>query len=396
VELDKLLGMAQQLQDQVIAWRRDFHQYPEIGYEEVRTSRIVAEHLTGLGLEVKTGVGKTGVVGILRGEEPGPTIGLRADMDALPIPDQKDVPYRSLHAGKAHLCGHDAHTSMLMGAAQLLTGLGKPKRGNIKFIFQPAEEGLAGAKAMIEDGVLEEPRVDAMTGIHVFPSLSTGKLTIAKGIAFAASDRLVIRILGKGGHAARPHETVDAIAISAQVISALQHISSRLVDPLEPVVVTIGKIQGGDFGAAIASRVEMVGTVRTHSPSLRDRMPDLIESIVGGVARSFGAQYEVEYGMGYPAVLNDEQMVDFVLNTSEKLFGEKRWDYMKPSMGGEDFAFYSHLVPSVFYRLGVSNGKEETLYPLHNSMFDLDEEALTSGVAMHAAIAVAYLGEFVK
>ncbi|TNJ63616.1 amidohydrolase [Paenibacillus hemerocallicola] len=392
MELRELLGLAEALKDQVVAWRRDFHQHPETGYEEIRTSSIVAEHLKSLGLDVQTGIGKTGVVGILRGEEPGPTIGLRADMDALPIQDQKEVAYRSQHPGIGHLCGHDAHTGMLMGAAQLLTSLGKPKKGNIKFIFQPAEEGLAGAKAMMVDGVLEEPHVDAMAGIHVFPSLPTGRITVTKGISFAAADRLVIKIIGKGGHAARPHETVDAIAISAQVISGLQHISSRLVDPLEPVVVTIGKIQGGSIGTAIASEVELIGTVRTLSPSLRAKMPELIENIVSGVTRSLGAEYELEYSMGYPAVLNDEDMVDFVIRTSEKLFGEKRWNYAKPSMGGEDFAFYSHSVPSVFFRLGVSNGQEETLYPLHHSMFDLDEEALSYGVAMHAAIALSYLG----
>nr|WP_248928359.1 amidohydrolase [Paenibacillus hamazuiensis] len=389
----KLLETARALKDQLIAWRRDFHRHPETGYEEFRTSSIVADHLRALGLEVTCNVGKTGVVGLLRGEEPGPTFGLRADMDALPIQDRKSVEYCSLVPGKAHLCGHDAHTSMLMGAAQLLTGLGRPKRGNIKFVFQPAEEGLAGAKAMMDDGVLENPKVDAMAGLHVFPSLNTGTISVTKGVAFASADSISIKIIGKGGHAARPHEAVDAITVAAKVIDAIQHIASRLVDPLEPVVVTIGKIQGGYMGTAIAPEVEMVGTVRALTPELRERMPGLLERIIRGVTDSFGASYEFKYNMGYPPVVNNEDMVDFLTKTSERLFGDKRWKYAKPSMGGEDFAFYSLSVPSVFFRLGVHNGQEYTGYPLHHPMFDLDEEALPYGVAMLSAVALNYLSD---
>ncbi|WP_442955868.1 M20 metallopeptidase family protein [Paenibacillus sp. y28] len=383
--------MAEKLKDPMVAWRRDFHRHPETGYEEFRTAGIVAKHLSRLGMEVAEGIGKTGVVGLLRGEQPGPTIGLRADMDALPIQDQKVVPYSSLTDGKAHLCGHDAHTSMLMGAAQLLAGIGRPKRGNIKFIFQPAEEGLAGAKAMMDDGVLQNPKVDAMAGLHVFPTLPTGRLTVCKGVSFAAADQLVIKIIGKGGHAARPHEGVDAITVAAQVISGLQHVASRLVDPLEPVVITIGKIQGGYMGAAIAPDVEMIGTVRTLTPSLRARMPEIIENVVSGVVSSFGAQYELNYFTGYPAVLNDESMVDLMTQTSEQLFQDKRWEYAKPSMGGEDFAYYSHSVPSVFFRLGISDGSAATGYPLHHPRFDLDENALPYGAAMLAAIALNFV-----
>ncbi|MGI2293393.1 M20 metallopeptidase family protein [Paenibacillus sp. GXUN7292] len=393
MQLDGLIDLAQKLKEQAVAWRRDFHQHPEIGFEEHRTSRIVAEHLTKLGLEVRTQVGKTGVVAILRGEKPGPTIGLRADMDALPIQDQKTVSYRSAIAGKAHLCGHDAHTSMLMGAAQLLSSLGKPKQGNIKFVFQPAEEGLAGAKAMIEDGLLENPKVDAMAGLHVFPSLPTKSISVAKGVAFASVDSIHIKIIGKGGHAARPHEGIDAIAVAAQVINALQHIASRLVDPLEPVVVSIGKIEGGFMDSAIAPDVNMAGTVRTLSPAVREKMPQLIESIIRGVTQSYGADYEFSYSIGYPVVVNDERMVDFVTQTSERLFGEKRWVYAKPSTGGEDFAYYSERVPSVFFRLGVCDNQPYSSYPLHHPMFDLDEQALPYGIAMLAAIAIAFLEE---
>lgn len=388
---EHLLELSERLKARLIAWRRDFHQFPEIGFEEVRTSGIVAEHLRRLGLEVTTGVGKTGVVGLLRGEAPGPTVALRADMDALPIQDNKQAPYRSQIANKAHLCGHDAHTSMLMGAAELLVGLGKPKAGNIKFIFQPAEEGLAGAKAMMEDGVLENPKVDAIAGLHVYPGLDSGTIGFAKGVAFASVDSARIKIVGKGGHAARPHEAVDAIAAAAQVVTALQNIPSRMIDPLETAVVTIGKISGGYMGAAIAPEVEMLGSIRTLSPEVRNRMPELIERVVRGTTEAFGAGYELDYEIGYPVVRNDEAMVDLVAEASERLFGEKRWSSIKPSTGGEDFAYYSEAVPAAFFRLGTGNSDNKTRFPLHHPDFDLDENALPCGTAMLSAVALHYL-----
>ncbi|RXZ81185.1 amidohydrolase [Paenibacillaceae bacterium] len=391
--LDHIRTLANDLKPQLVAWRRDFHQHPETGFKEFRTAAIVAEHLRSLGLEVETNVGKTGVVALLRGKQPGPTIGLRADMDALPIQDEKSVIYCSKHPGTAHLCGHDAHTSMLMGAAQLLTKLGQPEKGNIKFIFQPAEEGLAGAKAMIDDGLLENPKVDAVAGLHVFPRLSTGRFSVTNGDAFASADAIEITIIGKGGHAARPHETVDAIAVSAQVISALQHIASRLIDPLEPVVVTIGKIEGGSMGTAIASEVKMTGTVRTLSASVRKQIPELLHQVIGGITQSFGAEYKLNFGMGYPVVHNNEEMVRLFATTSELLFKEKRWEYVKPSTGGEDFAFYAERVPGVFFRLGASNDQADTRYPLHHPKFDLDEEALPLGTAMLSAMALSYLNQ---
>lgn len=378
--------------ERMIAWRRDFHRHPEIGYEEVRTSGIVEAHLRACGLDVKAGLGGTGVVALLRGKQPGPTIGLRADMDALPIQDAKSVDYGSTIPGKAHLCGHDAHTSMLMGAAGLLAELGQPERGNIKFVFQPAEEGLAGAKAMIDDGLLEqEPRIEAMAGLHVFPALPTGQLAVTDGIAFASADGFELVITGKGGHAARPHEAIDAITVSAQVITALQHIASRLIDPLETVVVTIGRIEGGYMGTAIAPEVRMKGTVRTLSPKVREQVPKLLHQVIQGVVQSFGASYELTFGMGYPAVYNDRQMVHFFKETSEQLLGGKRWEEVKPSTGGEDFAFYAEQVPGVFFRLGASNGRPETSYPLHHPQFDLDEEAMVLGAALLAQLGLSYL-----
>ncbi|MHA6484690.1 M20 metallopeptidase family protein [Paenibacillus sp. strain BS8-2] len=386
-----LLASAKQLADQLIEWRRDFHRNPELGYEEMRTSGIVAEHLRDLGLDVRTGVGGTGVVGLIRGELPGPTFLLRADMDALPIPDAKQVEYRSRVEGKSHLCGHDAHTSMLMGAAKLLVDRGL-KRGNIKFMFQPAEEGGAGANAMIRDGLLEEPKVDAAAALHVSPMFKVGRVAAAKGPAWAATQSLRIKIIGRGGHAASPHQTVDAIAIAAQVITALQHVASRQVDPLDSVVVTIGKMNGGHAVNAIASEAELLGTVRTLNPELREQMRGRIETIVKGVTEAFGAGYELELRDGYPIVVNDGEMYELFARTSEDTLGTGHYETIKPTMGGEDFSFVARQVPAVMFRLGTRSG-DETAYPLHHPSFDLDESAMPLGAAMLASIAIRYLEE---
>lgn len=390
-QTSEILKKASAVKEQIIAWRRDLHLHPELGYEETRTSGVVADHLRQLGLEVKTGIGRTGVVGILRGEKPGPTIGLRADMDALPIQDQKTVSYRSGIAGKMHACGHDAHTSILMGTAQFLTEQYRPERGNVVFVFQPAEEGLAGARAMIDDGLLRDYGIQAMAGLHVYPGLAPGQVTVARGVSCAAADRLKIKVIGRGGHAAHPHQTVDSVTVTAEVISALQHIASRQVDPLDSVVITIGKIVGGTAGNVIASEVELTGTVRTLNPALREQMPRRIEQVIKGVTEAFGATYELEYGFGYPSVINDDQMVDLLLGTSDLVLGQAKYEIVKPSMGGEDFSYYTHQVPGVFFRLGTGNEAKNAAFPLHHPLFDIDEDALPIGVAMLSSLAHRYL-----
>lgn len=390
MEKKSILEAAKRIHEQMIAWRRDFHQYPELGYEEHRTSGKVAEHLEQLGFEVRTGVGRTGVVGLLRGAEPGPTFLLRADMDALPIPEaEKGITYGSKNEGRAHLCGHDAHTSMLMGAAQLLAERGLA-RGNVKFMFQPAEEGGAGAKAMIEDGVLEEPQVEAAAALHVSPAYPTGQLAVARGPGWAATNGIRIRIIGQGGHAASPHQAIDSIPIAAQVITALQQIASRQVNPLDSVVVTIGKITGGYARNIIAPEVELLGTVRTLNPELRKQMKDKIEKIIKGVTEAFGASYEFDFLDGYPVVVNDEAMVDLFTHACDETLGSDKWSIVKPGMGGEDFSFVAERVPSVMFRLGTNNG-EQTSYPLHHPSFNLDEEALPLGAAMLVTVALNYL-----
>ena len=387
---EPLLVEAKKLQNQLVEWRRDFHQHPELGFEEERTSQIVADYLESLGLEVER-IAKTGVVGLLKGESPGPTVGLRADMDALPIHDQKeDVPYRSTVDGKMHACGHDAHTTMLMGAATILSK--QPlKRGNIKFIFQPAEETEGGAESMIREGCLENPKVDVMAGLHVDSRIDTGSITVTEGsIGCASTDYLEIEVIGKGGHAAHPHQTVDSIAVAGEVITSLQQIVSRQIAPIESAVVTLGTIEGGTINNVIAPSVKMTGTVRTLNPEIRKMMPEKIEQVVKGVTSAFGADYNLIYDPGFPSIINDLSLRDMVEEVADIVLGEGHRSRQKPSLGGEDFAYYTQEVPSIFFRLGVGND-EMVRYPGHHPKFDIDENALPYGSAMLAKFATYYI-----
>ncbi|MBD8070805.1 M20 metallopeptidase family protein [Bacillus sp. PS06] len=385
-----ILEEAKRLESELVEIRRDFHQHPELGFEEERTSSIVADYLEGLGLEVKRNVGKTGVIGLLRGKNPGPTFALRADMDALPILDEKEVEYRSTHEGKMHACGHDAHTTILLGAAKLLTKQGLEK-GNIKFVFQPAEEGQGGASAMIEAGVLDE--VEAIAGLHVNTGIDTGKITVSsERVGCGAADFFRLEIIGSGGHAAHPHMTVDSIAVAGQVLTALQNISSRQVDPTDPIVVTVGSIHGGSASNVIAPKVEMIGTVRTLNPELRKKVPGMMESIIKGVTEAFHATYDFDFQFKFPSILNDEKLTELVEQTAEEVLGAGHSARVKPGLGGEDFAFYTEHVPAVFFRLGVGND-DMVRYPGHHPKFDIDEKALPYGSAMLATVALNYLNK---
>lgn len=388
--MNQLVDEAKKIHSELIKWRRYLHQHPELGFEEENTSRFVQEHLQQLGIEVQAPLAKTGVVGLIRGEQPGPTVALRADMDALPIQDQKQVEYASKIDGKAHLCGHDAHTTMLLGAATLLAK-NPPRVGNVKLLFQPAEEGLGGASAMIKEGALENPGVRAIAGLHVFPGVPTGHVTTVSGIACAAADEINIEIIGKGGHAAHPHLSVDSITVAAQVITAIQQIASRQVDPLLPLVITIGKMEGGYKRNIIAPSVRLEGTVRTLDPALRETIADQIERVIKGVCQAFNATYTYEYNYGYPSIINDESLIPYVEETAHEVLGEGTFSLVKPSMGGEDFSYYTQKVPGIFFRLGVGNDQKGTTYPLHHPLFDIDEDALPLGSAMLAQFALNYL-----
>ncbi|WP_170007583.1 M20 metallopeptidase family protein [Bacillus fonticola] len=389
IQKTSLLDEARQLKDKLVSWRRDFHQHPELGFEETRTASIVADHLEQFGYEVQTNVGKTGVVGILRGKEPGPTFGLRADMDALPMQDEKDVAYRSTIPGKMHACGHDAHTAILMGVAELFARTGL-ESGTLKLVFQPAEEGRGGAQAMIDDGVLLDPPVDAMAGLHVHPTSEVGTVAIAEGpIGCAAADLFDLMIVGKGGHAAHPHRALDPVPVAAEIISGFQQIASRRVDPLDPVVVTVGEVHAGTAPNIIAPHVRMSGTARSLSPDLRTKIPAWMESIIKGVTEAHGATYDFQFHYKFPSIQNDKNMKQLFVQTAEKLVGEENIIINKPSMGGEDFACFSELVPSVFFRLGVGH-EVKAAYSNHHPKFDIDEDALPHGVALLSQLALNY------
>ncbi|EGL81763.1 amidohydrolase [Caldalkalibacillus thermarum TA2.A1] len=311
-------------------------------------------------------------------------------MDALPIDDQKDVSYRSQVPGKAHLCGHDAHTAILLGAAYLLSQ-NPPARGNIKLIFQPAEEGYGGARVMVEEGVLDNPKVESVVGLHVHPTIETGYVSVCPGVCTACSDQFELTIIGKGGHAAHPHLSTDSVTVAAEVITALQQIISRQRDPLSPAVLTIGKVNGGYAKNVIAPSVKLEGTVRLLDPNSRQWVKERIEQVTKGICQAFGASFQLDYQFGYPSVVNDEALLPILEETTRTILGEDRMIMAKPSMGAEDFSYFAENVPGVFFRLGIRNKEKGIIYPNHHPLFDIDEDALPLGSAMLAQFALNYL-----
>ncbi len=386
----------EELHPRVVERRRDFHRHPELAFEEVRTAGIVADWLAGLGLEVRAHVAKTGVLARLRGTAPTRgasrrrTVAIRADMDALPVQDAKRGALVSEVAGKMHACGHDAHTAMALGAAAVLAELRDELPGDVVFVFQPAEEGPGGAEPMIAEGALDG--VDFILGQHCQPSLPAGQIGLSRGPALAATDAFELKILGVGGHGAYPHLTTDAIVVAAQVITALQTIVSRNVDPLAPAVVTIGTIHGGYSFNVVADVVALRGTVRTLDPALRDFIPARIEAIVAGICAAHGARHELAYRRKYPATVNPDVGVALVREVAGAILGEAAVHEFRPSMGGEDFAYYLQKIPGCFYWLGVRHpNPEHPGYGLHHPAFDIDEEALKTGVQVLVEGALAYL-----
>lgn len=388
----QFLGMARELLPELVRLRRQIHQNPELGFEEHRTARLVAETLRELNIEVTEGIAKTGVVGLLKGQEDGRVVALRADMDALPLEEKTGLPFASRNQGVMHACGHDAHTAMLLGAAMLLSQVRDRLPGRVKFIFQPCEESPpGGAQGMIQEGVLDKPKVGGIFGLHVNPLMPAGTIGLKEGTVMAAADMFKLVIKGKGGHGATPHHTVDSIVVAAHVIQALQTIPSRYVDPVKPVVLSIGTIHGGTKSNIIAGEVKLSGTVRTLDPSLRERIPELMEKMIKGVSSAFGAECSFEYERGFPPVVNHSQMVELVRRAAAKIVGSKRcFPIKQPSMGGEDFAYYVQRVPGAFFHLGVAK-KEGPNYPWHHPQFDIAEEALPVGAAILAQIAVDFL-----
>lgn len=382
----EILTHAKELHDYIIKMRRDFHKHPETGFAETRTSSVIAEELRRLGLYVQTGIAKTGVVGILEVGGASSTVAFRADMDALPITEENSLEFKSQNEGVSHACGHDANMAMLLGAVKLMAQLkGKLKR-NVKFIFQPCEEQHpGGAKMMVEEGVLKN--VDEIYGLHIEPNIQSGIFGLRAGSTMAATDRIVITIIGKGGHASTPHLCVDPIVIAAEVILAIQSIVSRKVNPLSPCVISLCQISGGTTFNVIPDRVKIIGTVRTLAKELRYRMPMLIEDTIKGITSLNNATYQFEYLKGHPPLSNPQQQVDFLQNKIIELFGNKAIENIDPKMGGEDFSYYLEKIKGAFIFLGSGSLEKGTNHPLHSSRFLLDEDVLYMGPALFAYVA---------
>ncbi len=356
---------------------------PELANREFETARLVAAKLETLGFEVKTGVAKTGVVALLRGTHPGTTVAVRADMDALPIQEATALPFKSLNPGVMHACGHDVHTSVVLGTAMVLSALKDRLRGSVSFIFQPAEEGApegedGGAELMVREGALGGPPASAIFGFHVWPD-DLGRVLFAPGNVTAAADGFDITINGKSAHGARPHEGVDAIVMAAEIVQALQTVVSRAVDPTDPAVVTVGTIQGGSRRNIIADKVTLVGTVRTLSEANRKKIQPLMESIVKGICEMYGASYVFEYKPLLPSVYNNPELAATMAPSLAKLLGKDKVLEWKPQLIAEDFSFFAQKVPGFYFFLGV-RGPGQAVTPLHSPAFNPDERAIPLGM----------------
>jgi len=370
------------LKSEIVANRRWFHQHPEMAFREVATAARVVELLRSYGIsDIKEGVGVTGVVAMIKGELEGPCVGLRADMDALPLPETADVEYKSQNEGMMHACGHDGHMAALLAAAKLLVAKTKTMRGSVKLIFQPAEEGRAGAKAMLKDGVLENPRVDHIYGIHLWSYNPVGDVGVSEGPIMAASDRFNIDVKGKGGHGAAPHGTVDAIVEAASLVTSLQTIVSRNQNPLEAGVISCGTIKGGYAYNVIADKVEIEGTCRSFKPEVQELMKNRIQDVCWGCACTFGGSIDFSYEYGYPPTVNQyPEEVELVRKAGEPLVGATRSRVHMVTMGAEDFSFFLKERPGCFFFVGAA--LPGPCLPHHKSIFDFDENAMLISTSM--------------
>ena len=377
-------ALVQEQKEQVIRIRRDLHQIPEPAYTEKKTSAWVADRLKAAGLDVRTGIAKFGVVGLLRTERPGPTLIIRADMDALPVMEQTGLPFSSTHAGAMHACGHDAHMAMVLGAALVLSKMKESLKGNIKFIFQPAEEGPGGAKPMIDEGVMENPRVDYAVGCHLWPGIPEGTIGVKAGTIMAAMNRFDIRIFGSQGHGAMPHLCVDALEVGTQVVNALQRIVSRHMDPLKPTVVSVGAFHAGKAFNIIPGEAELSGTTRTFDLEVWNSWESRMRKILQGVCDSMGARFELKFEFGYPPTTNDPFMTDLVRRCAGEVVGPGKVVEPEPTMGGEDMSYYLQRAKGCFFFLGVGRPGGA---PLHNAKFDFNEDVLLTGIETYCRTA---------
>jgi amidohydrolase len=389
MEQTLMLEKAQELSEKITAWRRDIHMHPELSFQEFRTARLVADTLRDMGIEVETGVGKTGVVA--RIGEGRPAIGIRADMDALPIQEINTVPYASQTPGVMHACGHDAHTAILLGVARMLNEMKDRPAGEIRFLFQPSEEdeddeNKSGAVRMIEDGALED--LDAVIALHVSSGIPTGQIRITPGYDHAAVDSFYATIKGEGGHGAYPHQTVDPTFILAQVINAIHGVRARRINPMRPAVISIGAINAGSANNVIAEEVKMNGTIRSYDDTTRQQLWDELERAFG-VAKALGGDYELKIIKGYPAGYNDPDVSALIRDIGSNMLGKDGLASDEPGMGAEDFSYMCLKAPGAMFSLGAQY--DEVKRPHHSSNFDLDESAFPIGAAILAESAVRLL-----
>jgi amidohydrolase len=393
-QTDQLKSDIDELVPDMVAMRRDLHEHPELAFEEVRTSGIVAQRLRTLGLEVQAGVARTGVVGLLRGgaSKPGAkTIAIRADMDALPIFEMNEIEYRSTIDGKMHACGHDGHTSILLAVADILTKRRQELPGNVKFVFQPAEEVIGGAEPMVKEGAMEG--VNGVIGLHLISDYPLGRVGVRAGTVFASADKVVIRIQGKGGHAAMPETTVDPIVIAAHIITTLQTLISRETSPFSPAVITIGKISAGTAFNIIPETAELQGTMRAFSPEHREKLVRRIGEVATGIALAMGGTCSVEIFDGCPPCTNDPAMTEVVLKAAIEAVGEKDVDESEEVMSSasDDMAYFLNAVPGCYFIVGAHNEEKGARYPHHHPRFNIDEDALAIGVEVLTRAAMEYL-----
>ena len=384
--LTQTITVPQDVKQDVIELRRDIHAHPELGFEEVRTAAIVADRLKRLGYEVRTGIAQTGVIGILRTGKAGRTVLLRADMDALPIEEAKRLSFASTVAGKMHACGHDGHVAILLGAAGMIMERRDALCGTLVLCFQPAEEGQGGAAAMVAEGVLDDPHVDAVYGLHLWSQYAPGFVLTRPGPMMAASDTIEITVRGKGGHGAQPDHTIDPIVTAAQFVTSVQTVVSRKVDPLEPAVVTIGLFVAGTAPNVIPETVRMMGTVRTFNEELRDEMPSKIETVLAGCCGSARATYDFTYHRRYPVTSNDAVEAAYVHKLAAATLGPHRVTEQPKIMGAEDFSFMLQRRPGCFFFVGAKLDPNVDA-PHHSPHFVIDESALETGVQMMVALA---------
>lgn len=396
IQAAEIKSQAEAMFDQLVAWRRDFHRHPELGFEEVRTAGIVADHLRDLGLEVSTGIGKTGVVAVIEPDNVVPdasTVLLRFDMDALPIEEATGLPFASQQPGVMHACGHDGHTAIGMGVAQLLMQHRNHLQGRVKLVFQPAEEGLGGAAAMVRDGVMDAPTPAASFGLHLWSRLPLNQVIVQEGPLWADATLFELTVKGRGGHGAMPHETIDATLIAAQIVVAWQSIVARNIDPAQTAVLTVGALHSGGPANVISAEAKLRGTTRSFNPAVAELLHRRMDEVAAGVCQAFGASHNLHFNINIPATINSAAGAALMQRVAEDIVGPDLVAQIEPMMVGEDMSEFLNRAPGCFVLVGAAPPDQDDPSPHHNPTFDFDERMLPTGVALLTEAAVTYLAD---